>query len=247
MKMHLVMAALAVSLLGGSSASAQVGGVGTSPLGAASPLAMGPGVPVAPTGIPLGATEMTTPGTSPAPSSTMGAIGCSGPGGPTSQAAAPLFDGGGMAGAASSGCAGTGAGGSSMPALPTLRAGRAGIPLGSTELGDAGLSPAPPVSTMFVSPIVPSVTALRRWVPRRGRPPRHRARSPERSPTAPQRDRQDLPPERRAFPGADPFSCMSKVANEPENHSSLRPCRRPCWRSRAPCTSRSLLPLKRRL
>ena len=159
MKMHLVMAALAVSLLGGSSASAQVGGVGTSPLGAASPLAMGPGVPVAPTGIPLGATEMTTPGTSPAPSSAMGAIGCSSAGGPTSQAAAPLFDGGGMAGAASSGCAGTGAGGSSMPALPTLRAGRAGIPLGSTELGNAGLSPAPPVSTMFVSPIVPSVTA----------------------------------------------------------------------------------------
>jgi hypothetical protein len=159
MKTHLVMAALAVSLLGGSSASAQVGGVGTSPLGAASPLAMGPGVPVAPTGIPFGATEMTTPGTSPAPSSTMGAIGCSSPGGPTSQAAAPLFDGGGMAGAASSGCAGTGAGGSSMPALPTLRAGRAGIPLGSTELGDAGLSPAPPVSTMFVSPVVPSVTA----------------------------------------------------------------------------------------
>jgi hypothetical protein len=158
MKMHLVMAALAVSLLGGSSASAQVGGVGTSPLGAASPLAMGPGVPVAPTGIPLGATEMTTPGTSPAPSSTMGAIGCSSAGGPTSPAAAPLFDGGGMAGAASSGCAGTGAGGSSMPALPTLRAGRAGIPLGSTELGNAGLSPAPPVSTMFVSPLVPSVT-----------------------------------------------------------------------------------------
>jgi hypothetical protein len=159
MKMHLVMAALAVSLLGGSSASAQVGGVGTSPLGAASPLTVGSGVPVAPTGIPFGATEMTTPGTSPAPSSTMGAIGCSSPGGPTSQAAAPLFDGGGMAGAASSGCAGTGAGGSSMPALPTLRAGRAGIPLGSTELGDAGLSPAPPVSTMFVSPVVPSVTA----------------------------------------------------------------------------------------
>ena len=159
MKKHLVMAALAVSLLGGSSASAQVGGVGTSPLGAASPLAMGPGVPVAPTGIPLGATEMTTPGTSPAPSAAMGALNCSNAGGPTSQAAAPLFDGGGMAGAASSGCSGTGAGGSSMPALSTLRAGRAGIPLGSTELGDAGLSPAPRVSTMFVSPIVPSVTA----------------------------------------------------------------------------------------
>jgi hypothetical protein len=159
MKMHLVVAALAVSLLGGNSASAQVGGAGTSPLGAASPLVMGAGAPVGPVGIPLGATEMATPGTSPAPSSTMGAMGCSSAAGPTSQAAAPLFDGGGMAGAASSGCTGTGAGGASMPALPTLRAGRAGIPLGSTELGDAGLSPAPPVSTLFLSPIVPSVTA----------------------------------------------------------------------------------------
>jgi len=157
MKMHLVLAVLAASLLGGTSASAQVGGQGTSPLGA-SPLTMGSGVPVAPTGIPLGATEMTAPGISPAPSAEMGTSGCSNAGGPTSQAAAPLFDGGGTAGTASSACAGTAGAGSSMPALPTLRAGRAGIPLGSTELGDAGLSPLPPASTMFVSPIVPSVT-----------------------------------------------------------------------------------------
>lgn len=158
MKMHLVMLTLAASLLGGISASAQVGGVGTSPLGAASPLIMGSGVPVAPTGIPLGATEMTTPGIGPAPSAATGTLNCSNAGGPTSQAAAPLFDGGGTAGAASSACAGPANAGSSMPALPTLRAGRAGIPLGSTELGDAGLSLPPPASTMFVSPIVPSVT-----------------------------------------------------------------------------------------
>ena len=136
MKM-LVMAALAASLLGGTSASAQVGGQGTSPLGA-SPLTMGSGMPVAPTGIPFGATEMTAPGISPAPSAAMGTSDCSNAGGPTSQAAAPLFDGGGTAGTASSACAGTAGAGSSMPALPTLRAGRAGIPLGSTELGDAG-------------------------------------------------------------------------------------------------------------
>jgi hypothetical protein len=158
MKMHFVMVTLAASLLGCASALAQVGGVGTSPLGAASPLTMGSGVPVAPSGIPLGATEMTTPGISPAPPATMGTMSCSSAGGPTSQAVAPLFDGGGTAGAASNACAGTASTGSSMPTLSTLRAGRAGIPLGSTELGNAGLSPPPPASTMFVSPIVPSVT-----------------------------------------------------------------------------------------
>jgi hypothetical protein len=156
MKKHFVMATMAASLLGCGSVLAQVGGVGTSPLGAASPLAMGPAMSVGPTGIPLGATEMTTPGTSPAPSPTMG---CSSAGGPTSQTATPLFDGGGPAGAASSGCAGTGGAGSSMPAQSTtLQVGRAGIPLGSTEIGSPGLSPPPPVSTMFVSPIVPSIT-----------------------------------------------------------------------------------------
>jgi hypothetical protein len=156
-KAHLVTATLAASLLGCGSVLAQVA-VGGSSLGATSPLAIGPGLPVAPTGIPFGATEMTTPGISPAPSSAMGVIGCSGVGGPTSQTVAPLFDGGGTAGAASSGCAGTGSVGSSTPAESTLRVGRTAIPLGSTELGNAGLSP-PPVSTMFVSPIAPSIAS----------------------------------------------------------------------------------------
>lgn len=70
MKMHSVLTTLAASLpaslLGCSAASAQVGGMGPSPLGAATPLALGPGQPVAPTGIPLDATEMTSPGISPA-------------------------------------------------------------------------------------------------------------------------------------------------------------------------------------
>ena len=148
---HFVTATLAASLLGCGSVLAQVA-VGTSALGATSPLSMGSGMPVAPTGIPLGATEMATPGTSPAPSADLG---CSSAGGPTSQTATPLFDGGGMAGAALSACAVTGSADSSMPAQPTLATGRVGIPLGSTEIGNLGLSPPPPVSTMFVSPVVP--------------------------------------------------------------------------------------------
>src|SRR5260370_39516866 len=98
MKMQFAMAALAAAFLGCGSTQAQVGGVGTSPLGAASPLSMGSASPVAPTGIPLGATEMTSPGTSPAPLSTIGMLGCSGAAGSTSQTT-PLFDGGGIAGA----------------------------------------------------------------------------------------------------------------------------------------------------
>ena len=151
-KMHFAMTTLAAILVGGGSVLAQVGGTGTSPLSATSPLAIGSGSPVAPTGILLGATEMTAPGISPAPSSTMS---CSSAGGPTSQTATALFDGGGMA-ATSSACAGTGNAASSMPAPSTLRAGRAGIPLGSTEMDSQGLSPLPPVSTTFISPIVPS-------------------------------------------------------------------------------------------
>jgi hypothetical protein len=101
MKMHSVLttlaASLAASLLGCSAASAQVGGMGPSPLGAATPLAIGPGQPVAPTGIPLDATEMTSPGISPALPSTASTMGRANTGGPTSQAATALFDGGGMA------------------------------------------------------------------------------------------------------------------------------------------------------
>jgi hypothetical protein len=168
MKMHLAMATLAAMLVSSGSVLAQMSGTGTSPLSATSPLAMGSGSPVGPTGIPLGSTEMAAPGTSPAPPSTMG---CSSTGGSMSQTTTALFDGGGMAGATSSACAGTGgmgtggmgtggagagSAGSSMPTLSTLQAGRANIPLGSTEMNNPGLSPAPPLTTTFVSPIVPS-------------------------------------------------------------------------------------------
>ena len=166
MKMQSAMAALAAVLLGCGSALAQVGAMGTQPLAATTPLAMGTSAPVGSTGVPLGATELAAPGTSPAPPATMGMTGCSSPGGSTSQTANALFDGGGMASASSS-CAGAGgttnggagADSSSMPRLPTLQAGRANIPLGSTELASPGLSPLPPVPTPYVSPITPSTTA----------------------------------------------------------------------------------------
>lgn len=168
MKMLFTTASLAAALLGCGSTLAQVDAIGAQPLAATTPFAMGTSAPVGSTGIPLGATEMAAPGTSPAPPATMGTMGCSSPGGSTSQTATALFDGGGMAGA-SSNCAGAGGAttggagadstGSSMPHLPTLQAGPANIPLGSTELASPGLSPLPPVSTTFVSPIAPSITA----------------------------------------------------------------------------------------
>jgi hypothetical protein len=156
MNMYVVMVTVAASLLGGSAALAQVGSMGTSPLGATSPLATGSGAPVGPVGIPLGATEMATPGISPALPST----GVCSTGGPTSQTATTtLFDGGGMAGATSSGCAGAASAAPSTPAPSMSQVGRAGIPMGSTEMGDPGTSPAPPVTTPFVSPIAPSTVA----------------------------------------------------------------------------------------
>lgn len=67
--MRFVTPTVAAALLGCGSAIAQVGGMsispGTSPLGMTSPLGLGPGSPVAPTGIPLGAIELASPGVSP--------------------------------------------------------------------------------------------------------------------------------------------------------------------------------------
>jgi len=168
MKVIFPTATLAAALLSCGSTLAQVGAMATQPLAATSPFPMGTSAPVGATGIPLGATEMAAPGTSPAPPATIGMMGCSGPGGSTSQTATGLFDGGGMAGAPSN-CAGAGGvttGGAgaagtapSMPRLSTLQAGGANIPLGSTELASPGLSPLPPVPTPYVSPITPSTTA----------------------------------------------------------------------------------------
>jgi len=93
-----------------------------------------------PVGIPLGSTEITTPGISPI-NPTQSPTGCVGSGNASSSGA--LFDGGGLSGTSSTNCAGSTAAISSIP--PTSTVGRVGIPLGSTEIGGAGISPTVPV------------------------------------------------------------------------------------------------------
>lgn len=139
---RLLMAAMLTGLFGRNPVLAQVGGIGgpTPGIGATSPLGMAPGSPVAPPGIPMGATELAPPGLSPAPTA------CSG--------SSTNFDGGGMTagsgtslpGAAAPSTCGTTAGGSgasSASTLPVTPGGvaRTGIPMGSVEIDNGGLSP----------------------------------------------------------------------------------------------------------
>lgn len=93
-----------------------------------------------PVGIPLGSTEIATPGVSPLnPAQSTAA--CAGSGIASSSGA--LFDGGGLSGPSSTNCGGGTAAASSLPSASTV--GRVGIPLGSTEIGGAGISPTVPV------------------------------------------------------------------------------------------------------
>ena len=124
-----VMTTAAAVLLGCGSAFAQVGGTSISPepspLGMTSPLGMGAGSPVAPTGIPLGAMELASPGLSPA------APGASPPG-PTTGSTTPCSGIGGSMPQTSDGMgtstAGTGSG------MGTSTAGISG----STSVFDGG-------------------------------------------------------------------------------------------------------------
>jgi len=105
---------------------------------ATSPLNLGS---TRPEGIPLGSTEIATPGTSPINPSP-GMTNCAVSGNLGSSGA--VFDGGGLSGSASPSCPN---GTTTASALPpsTSTVGRVGIPLGSTELGSAGISPFVPV------------------------------------------------------------------------------------------------------
>jgi hypothetical protein len=156
------------ALFGCTPVFAQVGGVGipTPGIGATSPLGMTPGSPVAPTGIPLGATELASPGLSPAPTgpmvlpgygNTCSAIAREATG---SSGTSSVFDGGGMGTTAGAGtgmgmtassstgaaaiCGTTGGNASSSSAMSSPSpsgAVRTGIPLGAVEMGNAGISP----------------------------------------------------------------------------------------------------------
>jgi hypothetical protein len=196
-------------------ALAQVTGMAspTPTIGATSPLGITTGSSVSPTGIPLGATEIASPGVSPGPivTGTTGTLSsgttCSTVGSSPSGmfGSTATFDGGGvgsaspataaMSGSAatsgmatSSGIAATsgmletsglsgmcGAGStsiasSSTPTSPTTPGGnaRTGIPLGSTEIGNLGVSSAaaiplssvsPPLGTMGSVPTMPTMTS----------------------------------------------------------------------------------------
>lgn len=169
----------------------------TPSLSPTSPLSLGTGSTVSPTAIPLGATELASPGISPAPTGVMGTIAmpgsttsCSTVGtSPTTSGSTSTYDGGGMAvggatpataaasgmsassgnsmttgtlntpGMCGSGSGTVAASSTATSTSSTMPNGIAGtsIPLGSTEIGNLGVSSAAPVPTIGVSPITGSV------------------------------------------------------------------------------------------
>jgi hypothetical protein len=151
-----------------SPAFSQVGGSPMPGIAATSPLGIIPGASVPPTGIPFGATELASPGLSPLTDGTAGMTGvgttCSAIGSPSSGiSGASTYDGGGMGpgmgtslpgsgvicGASPSGSA------SSTAAMSSTASGNmagTGIPLGSVEIGNAGVSPLVVVPTPSASP-----------------------------------------------------------------------------------------------
>ena len=150
--------AVAIAALGCSPAFAQVGGtsVPTPGIAATSPLGMSgssqTGTSVGPTGIPLGATELASPGISPMLSDPTGMMGstCSvdgsastgisdGISGVSTYDGGGLAVGGGMLGGSAAPCSAASSGVASS-ASPS-GASRTGIPLGSVEIGSAGVSP----------------------------------------------------------------------------------------------------------
>jgi hypothetical protein len=156
---RVLIAAMQAALFGCIPAFAQVGGMGspTPGLGATSSLGMAPGLPVPPTGIPMGATELASPGLSPAAAAAIGMTGngttCLTMGSPSSgiSGSSTTFDGGGTGtragtslpgSAAMSGACGTSSA-TSAATSPASPGGlpRTGIPLGSVEIGNAGVSP----------------------------------------------------------------------------------------------------------
>jgi|SRR5882724_851083 len=193
MRLSLI-AAVLPALIVCNGAMAQVSGIAspTPTVGATSPLGLGTGSTVSPTGIPLGATEIASPGVSPAPTDATGTIAMPSSGTTCSTlGTAPsgmygstaTYDGGGTAAgtaapatAATSGMSTTsgmlqtsgmsgmcGSGSSSVaaPSTPTSTSptapggvARTGIPLGSIEIGNLGVSSAAAVPTMSVSPTV---------------------------------------------------------------------------------------------
>ena len=188
MKRFLMITA-ASALLCGQALAQQAAVMPTPSLSATSPLGMVPSAPVGGTGIPFGATEIASPGVSPAPLASgdmTGSAACStiGTAPSTMFGSTSAFDGGGMPvgnvtpqgmmAMSSSGIpptsalidtsgtqsmCGAGSGNlaaSSTPTSPTTPGGvaRTGIPMGSTEIGNLGISSAAAVPIITVAPTI---------------------------------------------------------------------------------------------
>ena len=128
--------------LGPADAQAAVPGMQPFP-NLTSPLDSTAGSLVRPAGIPLGSTELAISGTSPVLPQSGANIGFGNENCFIASKPGVVFDGGGLPGTSSTGC---GARGTTSVVRPATSAsssvGPSGIPLGSTELGSAGLSPA---------------------------------------------------------------------------------------------------------
>ena len=170
MKHFLTTASLLTAILICSHAQAQVGtnpmSLGMSPpaLGGGMPsmptMQAGPNALVGPVGVPLGSTELAVPGLSPAPAPLLD---CTTTAMPGSQTGTTPFDGGGLGTTAQGTCPQLGDSGDANPqngtmqGMPALNSGRTGIPLGSTEITNPGLSPPPPTPLFSPAPTSPSM------------------------------------------------------------------------------------------
>ena len=159
---------LALWLIGADPVKAQSATPGAPPspgLGATSPFSIGPGstvgnAPVGPAGIPLGATELATPGTSFAPPPAGQSVtGCAGTPGLSGQSSA-LFDGGGLSSGNQTGTSCRDQAGARVVQPSDQGRSSAGVPLGSTELGNAGVSPGASVPLPSIAPTGSNTTGV---------------------------------------------------------------------------------------
>jgi hypothetical protein len=136
-------------------ASAEAATPGVQPIpNLSSPLGSATGSAVGPTGISLGSTELAIPGTSPALPQSGANMSFESENCFIASKPGAVFDGGGLSGHSSTGCGARGTTSIVRPTSSTSSSfGLSGIPLGSTELGSAGLSPALSLPLPTSSPI----------------------------------------------------------------------------------------------
>ncbi len=146
---------LAVESISLEPATAQAATPGVQPFpNLASPLGSARGSAIRPAGIPLGSTELATPGTSPVLPQSGAAMSFGNENCFTASKPGAVFDGGGLSGHSSAGCGAHGTTSIVRPMTSTSSSvGPIGVPLGSTELGSAGLSPALSFPSPASSPV----------------------------------------------------------------------------------------------